>query len=40
MGHAELLVQATLVDLTHGGNGDPSQAHTLLKKVRIKTLEM
>jgi hypothetical protein len=35
MGHAELLAEATLVDLIHRGNKDPSQAHTLLNKVRV-----
>lgn len=33
MGNAELLVEASLVDLKHAGNGDLSQAYTLLEKV-------
>ncbi len=33
MGHAELLSDATLVDLLYRGNRDTSVAHTLLNKV-------
>jgi hypothetical protein len=34
IGHAELLTEASLVDLSHGGKNSVSEAHTLLNKVR------
>lgn len=36
MGHAELLVEASFVDLKHGGKGNLSKAFTLLNKAPIK----
>jgi brefeldin A-inhibited guanine nucleotide-exchange protein len=36
MGHAELLVEASFVDLKHGGSGDLTQAYTLLRKAPIQ----
>lgn len=36
MGHAELLVEASFVDLKHGGDGDLSKAYTLLRKAPIQ----
>jgi len=36
MGHAELLVEASFVDLKHGGNGDLRKAYTLLRKAPIQ----
>ena len=36
MGDAELLVEASFVDLKHGGSGDLSHAHTLLRKAPIQ----
>jgi brefeldin A-inhibited guanine nucleotide-exchange protein len=36
MGHAELLVEASFVDLKHGGTGNLSKAFTLLNKSPIK----
>ena len=33
-GEAELLVEASFADLSHGGDGDLTKAYTLLEKVR------